>query len=78
MADTAKKLTATAPVTLAVAQRAPKAYKILQTRKAQQAEAVFPQRPPVAVTCPHCWQEQRALRDSCWRCGARFIYESES
>ena len=41
------------------------------------ARAVFPQRPPVAVTCPNCWKEQRSVRNSCWCCGTQFFYESE-
>jgi predicted amidophosphoribosyltransferase len=29
------------------------------------------------VTCPHCWTDQRADRDFCYRCGAVFIYKDE-
>lgn len=35
-------------------------------------------RPAIFVTCPHCWTDQRAERDTCFRCGARFVYAEEA
>lgn len=41
-------------------------------------QAVFALRPKNTVSCPHCWTEQRALRNNCYHCGARFIYTGET
>lgn len=38
----------------------------------------FSQRPSVVVTCPLCCTEQRAERDRCYRCGAVFVFISET
>lgn len=38
----------------------------------------FAARPAAALTCPHCWTDQQADRDRCWRCGAHFIFLSEA
>lgn len=40
--------------------------------------ARFPGRPPIALTCPHCWTEQRAERNRCYRCGAEFCFDDEA
>lgn len=35
----------------------------------------FGNRPPHAVVCPVCWTHQRPDRESCYRCGARFVFD---
>ncbi|MBR0596815.1 hypothetical protein [Sinanaerobacter chloroacetimidivorans] len=30
------------------------------------------------VTCPHCWTDQRADRNFCYRCGIKFMYADEN
>lgn len=40
-------------------------------------DVAFATRPRIALTCPHCWTEQRAERSRCYRCGAGFIYWDE-
>lgn len=37
----------------------------------------FATRPRLAVTCPHCWTDQRSNRDICYRCGISFHYLDE-
>lgn len=38
----------------------------------------FATRPSLMVSCPHCWTDQHAFRNRCWRCGAEFVFLDET
>lgn len=39
--------------------------------------AIFKTRQQPVITCPCCWTDQRAERNFCYQCGAKFIYLDE-
>lgn len=46
-------------------------------KKSNNKAVHFESRKQKLVTCPYCWTDQRTERDSCFRCGAKFIYLEE-
>jgi len=46
-------------------------------KRSNQKAVHFESRSQKLVTCPHCWTDQRTERNSCYRCGAEFIYLDE-
>lgn len=49
----------------------------ISARNNNAPDVLFSTRPPVALTCSNCWKEQRAERNICYGCGARFVFMDE-